>query len=147
MSHRDRCRFAKTEKKKCKCSCRGTLHGKEKENSPLGAGEILLTRDIGGEIEQFLKENQGKEYYCFGTHKAKRIASGMEEFLHKATEFWGIKTTGSGLRDKSGDIYEVFALCPNAKFGPYQTSYRHFPHMVEKAKIEREYILDFGDDL
>ena len=149
MSHTDRCRFAKTGPEKCHCSCKGTLHGKKDKSGPLGSGEILLTSEMGGEIEQFLKDNLGKEYFCYGDHKKSYETGNYIDLgqVHTATEFWGIKTTGSGLKDKSGNIYEVFAICSNPRHKGinYQTSYRHFPGMVEKASIEKEYVKEWGN--
>ena len=106
-----------------------------------------MTSEMGGEIERFLKDNLGKEYFCYGNHKALRKYWRKEDFIHTATEFWGIKTTGSGLKDKDGNIYEVFAICPNPRHKGinYQTSYRHFPGMVEKASIEKEYVKEWGN--
>ena len=41
--HTDRCRFAKSKKKKCRCSCEGILHGLEELNSEIDNGEEYIS--------------------------------------------------------------------------------------------------------
>ena len=87
--HTDRCRFAKTDESKCKCSCKGVLHGLS-EDVKLDPDEKILTEEDGGEVGKFIKKYKNKKYMCLGHSKNN---------IHTVNTFYGYPHDG-GLSDK-----------------------------------------------
>jgi hypothetical protein len=115
--HTDRCRFAKTDKKKCHCSCDGVLHGLGSER--LDPNERILTEEDGGEVGEFIKKYGGKKYICYGHSKNN---------IHTANTFYGYLHDG-GLSDKNGNKWWLFIYCQKTR---YQTSFMHLPQNIER---------------
>ena len=128
--HTDRCRFAKTDKNKCHCSCMGVLHGLD-DNVKLDPTERILTVGDGGEVGEFIKEYLNRKYVCSGSHKKN------QKNIHTAKTFYGYKHDG-GLTDKNGDKWWVFVYCPVSR---YQTSFIHLRGDVEKAENLNQYVI------
>ena len=127
--HTDRCRFAKTDVTKCKCSCKGYLHGNKEINR---IGDILMTEDMGGEVAKFIKENKRKKYYCYGNHKHNKN-------IHTVERFYGYEHP-AGLADKNKKTWWIYVMCNSTG---YQTSFMHLLDKIKMAKMEREYISDW----
>lgn len=128
--HTSRCRFAKTPEEKCKCSCRGALHGLE-QDIKLDPNERILTKEDGGEIKEFIEKYENKKYICSGHHTKK------QNNVHTANTFYGYLHDG-GLADKNGDKWWVFVYCPVSR---YQTSFIHLRGDVEKAENLNQYVI------
>lgn len=125
--HTDRCRFAKTDESKCKCSCKGVLHGLS-EDVKLDPDEKILTEEDGGEVGKFIKKYKNKKYMCLGHSKNN---------IHTVNTFYGYPHDG-GLSDKNGKKWWVFVYCPKNR---YQTSFTHLPGDIEKAEELNQHIV------
>jgi hypothetical protein len=109
----------------------GIAYDKEERESIFG--EKLMTKDMGGDVAEFLKANIGVEYYCLGVH------DNNTEPIHVAREFYGYPH-GGGLKDSKGNRWWIFIYCdePVKKGTSHQTSFVHFPGEVQRAKAIRE---------
>ena len=127
MAHGKSCEAA-SPKNKCRCSCKGELHGISHPEfnktdqinlDYLGKEDQPITLSMGGEIEKFLNKCENESMIC---------SCGNEITIE---HFVGYPHDG-GLEDKDGNKWWVWHLCSICK---YQWSY----HKIDrKIQIEKE---------
>ena len=97
--------------KVCKCRCNGSLHGRltvmrkidEYNDAPM---YYPITKDFGGEVEQFLNNVTDKELECWCGNKL--LCAGFEGY--------GPSKEVSGLKDKDGGYWWVYLTCDKCEF-------------------------------
>lgn len=126
--HDARCALSTIQE--CVCECGGKLHGSGYFDGQYGQNEIEMTIEMGGELAEFLKKNQSRQYYCYGLHRGKR------EQAHGADKWYGYEAE-NGLADASGKKWWVFTVCPDPrrKGSGYQTSFQHFESAKHRANL------------
>ena len=130
MSHNERCSNAREPVKNCQCHCNGALHRQEnEEREPLWAKQPM-TEAMGGEVADFIKKYQGKEYACHGVCRKNYVAN----------QFLGYKHDG-GLADATGKKWWVYVKCENTlpknwgkRLCNYEVGWNHLPSEIEQAK-------------
>ena len=88
-----------------------------------------MTEDMGGEVAEFIRENEGKDFFCYGNHKHNKN-------IHTAERFYGYEHP-AGLKDKNNKTWWIYVMCNSTG---YQTSFMHLLDKIKMAKMEREYI-------
>ena len=97
MPHNERCSNAKESVKYCQCDCKGALHRQVDEaREPLWVKQPM-TEAMGGEVAEFIKKYQGKEFACHGVCRKNQIAN----------DFLGYEHDG-GLADATGKKWWVY---------------------------------------
>ena len=85
--------------------CYEKLKREEKRGNSL-PGEIVLTTDMGGEIEELIKETALKSYYCLGLPKGHtEIVGGWHGYPHDG-----------GLLDKDGKRWWPYQKCSQSNY-------------------------------
>lgn len=79
---------------------------KEQQSSYHNPSEIILTPDMGGEIETFIKETRGKEYRCLGL-------SG--DHIETVRVWYGYPHDG-GIQDKNGKKWWANTKCSKSNY-------------------------------
>lgn len=107
LKHDVSCEIARPETP-CRCRCNGKWHGKLRERK-LTEWETMneqMTKDMGGEVGEFITKWEGKTIKCFGICHTEQV---MDSFV-------GYEHDG-GLEDKNGKKYWVFFECPECNYG------------------------------
>ena len=105
----------RAENHRCRCWCGGEFHGitsgvyakiNGKEVKPYMAneGEILLERDMGGEIPQVLADFENKEFNCIGCNR-KLEASIIRGYPHP-----------NGYKDGLDRRWLAYVVCPSCHY-------------------------------
>ena len=85
--------------------CYEKLKRDEKRGNSL-PGEIVLTTDMGGEIEELIKETALKSYYCLGLPKGHTEIVGA----------WHGYPHDGGLLDKDGKRWWPYQKCSQSNY-------------------------------
>lgn len=100
--HSVRCECAHP-KSRCRCACRGALHGIARVNAETGVRERIITIAMGGDIDKELTPLLGEEYECV-CGKMVEIGN-MKGYPHEG-----------GLKDGEGKKWWVYHLCPHCEY-------------------------------
>ena len=100
--------------------CYAKLKREEKRQRPL-PGEIVLTTDMGGEIEELIKETALKSYECLG------LPTGHIEVVGP----WHAYPHDGGLSDKDGKKWWPYQKCSQSS---YEMSYWKVKQRIERMQ-------------
>lgn len=129
MPHNDRCSNAREDVKYCQCDCKGALHRQEDEEREPAWAKMPMSVAMGGEVADFIKKYEGKEFACHGVCRKNQIAN----------DFLGYEHDG-GLADATGKKWWVYVRCDNTlpknwgnRLCNYEVSFSHLPHQIEQS--------------
>ena len=116
--HNQRCEDA-NPKGKCKCRCGGALHGINNEQNQENEHTRTITKNIGGELGEFITKLEGKYFTCrmCGT---KQKVCGWLGYPHDG-----------GLADKDGNKWWIYLECDKCH---YEWSFGKVEHQVNRYK-------------
>jgi hypothetical protein len=112
--HQPECENAETHR--CRCWCEGEFHGIKtgiyakidgKEVKPYMASEdeLLLDRDMGGDIPKILDQFEGLRFNCIGCSR-ELLISIVRAYPHD-----------NGYEDETGKKWWAYIVCPHCRHG------------------------------
>jgi len=124
MAHGIRCGTAKTDKKFCKCECKGNKHGNQAGLDEFMNDEFerAINESFGGEVENYINSIKNQEFFCM----CGKILIAKNFIAHPHE---------GGLIDAEGYTWWLHIHCP---FCNYDIAYWKVKNRVDTMKRQKK---------